>query len=270
MAGEKAAIIPAFTSPLAKPCEVNGKREKDFLTEESNFSMQEFMRISIIIPVWNEAERIGPLVTFLRTHGGTFLEEVLVVDAGSQDATVQRATAAGARVLYSPVCSRAAQMNTGAKAARAPILYFIHADTLPPASYVADIQSALSAGYVMGCYRYQFDSPSILLKINAYFNRFPWLWCQGGDKTFFIRQEVFDRLGGYDEYYTIMEEYDFLRRAMKQHPLFTIPKYATVSARKYEHNGWLRVQLANTLVFQLFKCRMAPMRLKRVYKTILR
>ncbi len=232
--------------------------------------MQEQTKISIIIPVYNEAERIAPLVRYLRHHGAKLVGEVLVVDGGSQDATVQQATTAGARILNSAICSRAAQMNLGAQQAQCPVLYFVHADTLPPASFAEDIQAAMVSGQVMGCYRYRFDSRSVLLKINAYFNRFPWLWCQGGDKTFFIRQQIFRELGGYDEYYTIMEEYDFLSRAMKKYPLFTVPKYATVSARKYEQNGWLRVQLANTLVFHLFRFRVAPMRLKRVYKTMLR
>ncbi len=232
--------------------------------------MQEQTKISIIIPVYNEAERIGPLVTFLRTHGAAIVGEILIVDGGSQDATIQLATAAGARALSCSVCSRAAQMNFGAEQAQSEVLYFVHADTRPPVSFASDIQAAMTDGQVMGCYRYQFDSPGILLKINAYFNRFPWLWCQGGDKTFFIRRETFAELGGYDEYYTIMEEYDFLRRAMKKYPLYTVPKYAIVSARKYEQNGWLRVQLANTLVFYLFRFRVPPMRLKRVYKTMLR
>lgn len=231
--------------------------------------IQDPIRISIIIPVLDEASRIGDLVKYLWHHGMDFVEEVLVIDGGSKDATVQIALQSGAKVLQSAVRSRAAQMNFGAQAARAPVLYFVHADTLPPASYAADIRLALETNQVMGCYRYQFDSTRILLKINAYFNRFPWLWCQGGDKTFFIRREIFDELGGYDEYYSIMEEYDFLRRAMPRYPLYTIPKYATVSARKYEQNSWLRVQLANTLVFQLFQCGVAPLRLKRIYKSIL-
>lgn len=228
------------------------------------------MRMSIVIPVLNEAERIGPLVSYLRLHGKDFLAEVVVVDGGSRDATVPLAIAAGARVVQSVVSSRAAQMNLGARATQAPVLYFVHADTVPPVSLSTDIQAALAAGHVMGCYRYQFDSPRLLLKINAYFNRFPWLWCQGGDKTFFIRREVFDELHGYDEYYTIMEEYDFLRRAMPLHRLYTIPKYAMVSPRKYAHNSWLRVQLANTLVFQLFRWGVAPRRLKCIYKFLLK
>ena len=172
------------------------------------------MQISIIIPVLNEAASIGPLLKYLMSNGGAQVVEILVVDGGSSDDTVHIAEKSGAKVIYCSVCSRAAQMNTGAAHAQGDVLYFVHADTCPPASFSDDIVQSLASGYVMGCYRYRFDSKSFLLKINAFFNRYQFLWCQGGDKTFYIRREVFRQLGGYDEYYTIMEEYDFLRRAM--------------------------------------------------------
>jgi len=226
--------------------------------------------ISIIIPVLNEAARIGPLVRYLREHGSGAVAEVLVVDGGSRDDTPRLAAESGATVLHCPVCSRAAQMNAGARAARGEVLYFVHADTLPPESFAADIGASLVSGYAMGCYRYRFDSPRFLLKINAFFNRFHWLWCQGGDKTFFINREIFDALGGYDEHFVIMEEYDFLRRAMPLHPLHIVPKYAVVSARKYEVNGWLRVQWANMVVFRLFRKGADPQEMRAVYKRLLR
>jgi rSAM/selenodomain-associated transferase 2 len=228
------------------------------------------MSISVIIPVLNEAERIGALVRYLLENGGKSVVEILVVDAGSKDGTSQVAAEAGAKVLHCPVCSRAAQMNLGARAAQGSTLYFIHADILPPQSFATDIQTGLEAGYVMGCYRYKFDSPLFLLKINAYFNRFHWLWCQGGDKTFFIKKEIFEQTGGYDERHVIMEEYEFLRRTMPLYKLLIVPKYAVASARKYERNGWVRVQVANIIVFNLWRLGVAPERLKRLYKNLLR
>lgn len=228
------------------------------------------MYISIIIPVLNEAGRIGPLVRYLLEQGAALVREVIVVDAGSSDNTVQIAKQAGAALLHCPTSNRAAQMNTGANAAAGDVLYFIHADTLPPPSFADDIAESIRQGYIMGCYRYKFDSPHFLLKINAYFNRFQWLWCQGGDKTFFIRKEVFRQLGGYDERHVIMEEYDFLRRAMPLYRLRIIPKYAIVSARKYERNGWVRVQLANIITFNLWRLGVAPSYLKRLYKSMLK
>lgn len=228
------------------------------------------MQISIIIPVLNEAESIGIIVDYLRSNGGEHIMEVLVVDGGSSDDTVALAEKSGAIVLQSTLGSRAAQMNLGARHAKAEILYFVHADTYPPSSFAGDILQSLAKGYQMGCYRYRFNSPSLLLKINAFFNRFHWLWCQGGDKTFYIRRETFQELGGYDEYYTIMEEYDFLKRAMPLFPLHIIPKYAVVSARKYQQNGWLRVQWANAMVFRLFRKGASPEEMRRLYKSMLR
>jgi rSAM/selenodomain-associated transferase 2 len=228
------------------------------------------LKVSVIVPVLNESERIATLIEYLLEHGGATLREILVVDGGSDDDTVARAKNAGAIVLACPVKSRAAQMNCGARTASGDVLYFIHADTFPPPSFSTDIIDSISAGYGMGCYRYRFESNRILLKINAYFNRFPWLWCQGGDKTFFIRKTLFEQHGGFDENFVIMEEYDFLRRTMSKLKFYTIPKYAVVSARKYENNSWLRVQLANALVFNLFKMGVAPVRLKKLYKKLIR
>jgi rSAM/selenodomain-associated transferase 2 len=229
-------------------------------------------RISIIIPVLNEAACIGPQIAYLQQQGGDAVADIIVVDGGSTDATVAIAQAAGALVLHHPVQSRAAQMNCGARAAQGALLYFVHADTKPPEHFAADIVQALEReNQLIGCYRYYFDSPRLLLKINAYFNRFHWLSCQGGDKTLFIRAADFAALGGYDEQYVIMEEYDFLRRALQRgFHLTVLPAYAVVSARKYEHNSWLRVQVANFAVFNLWKWGVEPTRLRILYRQMLR
>jgi rSAM/selenodomain-associated transferase 2 len=226
--------------------------------------------ISVIIPALNEEANVGRLVEYLRLHGGTALAEILVVDGGSRDRTRQIAAEAGAQVLDCAVCSRAAQMNLGARAARGAMLYFVHADTLPPTTFATDIRAEWAAGQVMGCYRYEFDSPRQILKFNAYFVRYQWLWCQGGDKTFFIRREVFEAFGGYDEHFVVMEEYDFLRKAVRQYPLRILPKNVIVSARKYAQNSWLRVQLANIGAFTMFRWGVAPTKIKTFYKWMLR
>lgn len=226
--------------------------------------------ISVVIPVINEAENLTRLLPYLKTHGGSFIREILVADGGSTDASAEVALKFGARVILHQAACRAAQMNAAANCASGSILYFVHADTIPPPSFGADIFQALADGHPMGCYRYSFDSKKPWLRINAYFNRFPWLWCQGGDKTFFIKKSLFDSLGGYDEYYTVMEEYDFLRRAAKKGlRIFTVPKNAIVSARKYERNSWIRVQFANFLVFTLFRFHYPPNRLKKIYRYLI-
>ena len=227
------------------------------------------MNVSIIIPTLNEAENIGRLLDFFAVNAAPPVLEILIVDGGSSDNTVAIAQAKGAKTLHCSIRSRAAQMNMGAKFAKGEVLYFVHADTLPPPSFVEDILTALKDGLCMGCFRYRFDSPSWLLKCNAWFTRFNALACQGGDKTFFILASVFAELGGYDEQYVVMEEYDFIRRARKKYLTPTLPKNALVSARKYQNNAYFKVQFANLLVFNLFRLGLPPVRLKKIYKQIL-
>ena len=227
------------------------------------------MQISIIIPTLNEAENIGQLVQYLKRHATHALLEIIVVDAQSDDNTEGAARRAGATVLTSEKRSRAAQMNIGAKAAKGDILYFVHADCYPPETYCVDIQNFIQGGFHLGCYRYRFDSNHILLKINAYCTRFSAMWCRGGDETLFVVRHVFEELNGYDEYYSIMEEYDFIRRAKMLFKMVIMPKYVLVSARKYETNSYLRVQIANFRIFRLYKQGVSPDIMVKKYKSFL-
>lgn len=229
------------------------------------------MRISVIIPTFNEEKNIAPLVEYLRNEGGPALQEIIVADGGSHDQTVEAAHKAGAIVVVSPKKGRAAQMNYGVTFTTAEILYFVHADARPPMGFVADIQAAVSRGFQSGCYRFRFDSDKKILKLNNYLTHLNILTARGGDQTLFITRQLFDELNGFDEYYVIMEEYDLLRRLWnKNRKAFTIiPKDVFVSARKYETNSWARVQLANLVAMTLFRCGTHPARIADAYKKLL-
>jgi predicted glycosyltransferase involved in capsule biosynthesis len=97
------------------------------------------------------------------------------------------------------------------------------------------------------------------------------MFCQGGDKTFFITKQVFVQMKGYDERYVIMEEYDFLRRVKKAGMRFLImPAEVKVSTRKYQGRSWLKVQIANLVVFNAWQWNLAqPEKLKDLYKKLL-
>ncbi|GAB5518761.1 MAG: TIGR04283 family arsenosugar biosynthesis glycosyltransferase [Rhodothermales bacterium] len=229
----------------------------------------ELLRLSVIIPTYNEAEHIGTLVRYLRQHGGEMVAEILVVDGHSTDATRTHAANAGATVLQALERGRAAQMNHGAHHATGNVLYFVHADTRPPERFVAHIRDALADSFPMGCFRFVFDRPHPLLRLNAYFTRFDRLMCRGGDQTLFVTRALFDATDGYDPTFVIMEEYDWLRRARRL-ALFTImPDDTTVSARKYRKRSYLRVNLANLAVFTLFYCGACPKRIRKLYGTLL-
>lgn len=227
------------------------------------------MVLSVIIPTYNEADTIGRLIRELRGYGQRQLADILVVDAGSTDGTADVAAQVGATVLQAPRCGRAAQMNYGASQARGDVLYFVHADVGIHPDFVTDIAEAVRQGYDAGCYRFRFDSPNPLLRVNSYGTRFRGLMSRGGDQTLYITRSLFERLGGFDERYVIMEDFDIIVRIRRVAHFRIIPKNVRVSARKYATNGWLRVQLANLTAFSLFFLRIAPRRIARTYKAML-
>ena len=227
------------------------------------------MTISIIIPTYNECAVIGRLVQALRQYDAQGQVEVLVVDANSLDGTAAAARQAGATVLLAPKAGRAAQMNYGAAHATGDILYFVHADVGIHPAYVATLQAAVAQGHAAGCYRFRFDSPHPLLRINSFGTRFKGIMSRGGDQTLFITRALFARLGGFDERFVIMEDFEIIQRIRRVASFFIVPQDVLVSARKYETNGWLRVQLANLTAFSLFFLKASPVRIARTYKAML-
>lgn len=211
------------------------------------------MTISIVIPTFNEASHIGKLVTFLQQFGTGALEEIIVVDGGSYDQTASLAIEAGAIVVVSPVRGRAPQMNYGASLAKGRVLYFIHADTFPAPTFTTDIFQAVAKGFDLGRYRTKFLSCNWLLRLNAWFTRFDFFVGMGGDQTLFIRKSLFQELGGFNESLVLMEDFEFCERARKKGKYTILDGDALVSARKYEKNSWLQVQLANAKVVALYK-----------------
>ena len=227
------------------------------------------MTISVIIPTYNECATIGRLVQSLRRYDVDRQVEVLVVDANSPDGTAAAARQAGATVLLAPKPGRAAQMNYGAAHATGDILYFVHADVGIHPQYVATLQAAVGQGHAAGCYRFRFDSPHPLLRINSFGTRFKGIMSRGGDQTLFVTRALFERLGGFDEHFVIMEDFEIIQRIRRVASFFIVPQDVLVSARKYETNGWLRVQLANLTAFSLFFLKASPGRIARTYKAML-
>lgn len=228
------------------------------------------MFLSIIIPTYNEAPHIARLVQQLRDFGPAGAVEILVVDAQSTDDTAALAEAAGATVLLDSRPGRAAQMNHGAAHASGDILYFVHADVGIHPDYVATIREAVAAGYPAGCYRFRFDSAHPLLRINSYGTRFKGIMSRGGDQTLFVARSLFERLGGFNERFVVMEDFEIIQRIRRVARFLIVPQSVVVSARKYEHNGWLRVQLANLTAFALYFMKVEPARIGRTYKSMIK
>lgn len=221
------------------------------------------MKLSVIIPTLNEAENISKCIRRLRAKTESL--EIIVVDGGSIDETVALAKAEGVIVFKVEKKCRAYQMNYGAKKATSNMLYFVHGDALPPISFAYEIERAWLEGFLIGRFRFRFDSKKLMLRINSWFTRFDKLWVSGGDETLFIAKELFEKLGGYDEAFSIMEEYDLVLRARKSAAYKVIQKDVLVSARKYDRNSWIRVQWANLKAFRMFKNGAPPSAIRKAY-----
>ncbi len=233
--------------------------------------MPELNTLSIIIPTVDEEKLIGRLCTFLKDamNNDLRLIEIIVVDGQSADNTKQIAAGHGVKVIESERKSRAVQMNRGAAEAKGDILYFVHADVLPPKSFIQDIFSSLKDGIDFGCFSYRFDLPSKLLKVNSRMTRKDSAIIGGGDQTLFIKRSVFETLLGFREDHSIMEDFEFYWRAKREFRSRIIPNDVLVSGRKYQKNNYLRVQLVNFLVFYGYRLGVSQSILAKWYSSIL-
>lgn len=226
------------------------------------------MKISIIIPALNEAERIGSLVRELRQRGSGSVGEIIVVDGGSGDPTATRAEEAGARILEPDKKGRAVQMNFGAEHARHPLLYFLHADSMPPERFDSKILQARADGYRAGCFRLGFDRDHTILGFYAWCTRFDLNAFRFGDQSLFISKRLFEEIGGYDPTLKVMEDNEIVRRIKKEHPFKIIPEEVVTSARKYSANGIIRLQLIFILIYVLFFFGISQEKLVSTYKKL--
>jgi len=155
--------------------------------------------ISVVIPARNEAATLGDTLAYLAGCTPSDRAEVVVAVGGSADDTATVA-ARSARVVVGTDPSRAGLLNAGARAARGSVLLFLHADTLPPADYVAAVEGALADPAVVGgAFDFEFRERAWQLAAISALNR---LRCRltgnfYGDQGIFVRRAVFERLGGF-------------------------------------------------------------------------
>ena len=201
-------------------------------------------KISVIIPVLNEAEGIAALLHHLIDYTDlNNTSEIIVVDGGSTDGTqnIVRKLGLNIKFLNSEKC-RAKQMNFGAKNANGNILYFLHADSFPPLNYDRLIIDEINKGNDAGCFRMQFDSEHWWLRLASWLTQFRWRACRGGDQIQFITKTLFDDIGGYDENYVIYEDNILINELYKRNTFVVINKKIKTSARLYKKIGVWKLQ----------------------------
>lgn len=206
-------------------------------------------QISIVIPVLNEEHTIGKLLSELKKRSGAGANEILVVDGGSRDRTKEIAENAGAIVIESDKKGRAAQMNVGAAQASADILYFLHADTIPPPKFDVLILKSVSDGFDAGCFYLRFDDSHPGLRFYSWFTKFNSTLIRFGDQSLFMIKSVFDKIDGFNESLKVMEDQQIVRKVKRVATFKVIDKPVVTSARKYRENGVYRLQAVFFLIW---------------------
>jgi rSAM/selenodomain-associated transferase 2 len=226
--------------------------------------------LSIIIPTFNEAENMALFINLLQKEDTGELLEIIVVDGQSTDNTMAVAIKCGVKVVASPVKGRAAQMNYGASFATTNILYFLHADSIPPKGFIAEILEQIKNGFGCGCFRLQFDHLDWFLKANAWFTRFDFNAFRFGDQSLFVLKDTFTKAGGFKEKLIIMEDQEIIHR-LKKFGKFTVMKPAiTTSSRKYIRNGIYKTQGIFFLIYFLYKINIPQSKLVRLYQNLIK
>jgi rSAM/selenodomain-associated transferase 2 len=198
------------------------------------------VRLSVVIPALDEAERIADAVASARAPE----VEVLVVDGGSSDDTAALAESAGARVIRS-ARGRAHQLEVGARAASGDALLFLHADTRLPAGYERAVLRALQDPAVAGgAFRLRFDRRTRSLRWieRAARLRAAWLGLPYGDQALFLRRDTLRAIGGIPQV-PIGEDLDLVRAIRRRGRLMLLPQEAVTSARRYLARGPWRTAL---------------------------
>ena len=235
--------------------------KKKIFTTQNNDNQ----KISIIIPVLNEARTIKE--TLASTDPSTNVE-VIVVDGGSLDDTVQVAQSLGIKVLSSST-GRACQMNAGAKAATGEILLFLHGDTQLPPKFDAMIRTALESPImnyekvpIAGAFALRIDAPFLSLRLiergvnwRSHFLQMPY-----GDQAIFLKAEIFHEIGSFPKL-PIMEDFELMRRLRRRGRLVIIPVPVITSARRWLQNGVIKTTLMNQIIILAYLLGVPPERI---------
>lgn len=226
-------------------------------------------KISIIIPVYNEAEILSESLQKIRNQISktNHVGEILLVDGGSTDQTVDVAKKMKGIQLIHSKKGRPIQMNFGAKHAQFEVLYFLHIDSYPPKNFDQLIINEISKGHLAGCFRMKFRSHHPWLILISWLTIFNSQACRGGDQSQFITQELFFEIGGYPEDYLIYEDQILINQLYQRQQFKVIPHWLTTSARRFEEVGVWRLQLIFWKIYWLKWSGKSPNEIYQYYQS---
>jgi rSAM/selenodomain-associated transferase 2 len=208
-------------------------------------TVNEQSRITVVIPTYNEESSIASTIQSALQDPNI---EVVLGDGGSTDRTVTIAQELGARIVRAS-SGRADCQNAAAAIASGEVLLFLHADTLLPPGYGAQVRAALKPNnVVLGAFSFKLTPrlPFLSLVEWGTNRRSRRAQLPYGDQALFLRKDVFAHLGHFPKQ-PFMEDYDFVREARHHGAVTTLDMPVVTSSRRWQMHG----VFGNTMFNQL-------------------
>jgi len=221
-------------------------------------------QISVVIPTLDAVAELPATLAAVGASG--LIGEIVVVDGGSQDATIAIAREVGARIVEAGL-GRGTQLAAGAAVASGDWLMFIHADCRPLAGWEDAVRAfiATSAGKA-GYFALALDDPAVaarrIERLVAW--RCRMLALPYGDQGLLIHRRLYDTVGGYAAI-PLMEDVEFVRRLGRAR-LKPIGATMLASARRYRRDGYWRRPLRNLFCLSLYFVGVPSTRIARLYE----
>jgi rSAM/selenodomain-associated transferase 2 len=198
--------------------------------------------ISIVIPVLDDAEPLARLLPELRAAAATTASriEVIVVDGGSRDASLEVAGQHADRVRTTRP-GRANQLAEGIAVADGSMVWMLHADSIVGAEHLRVLNDLLTRGrHRWGRFDVRLDADGVLFRlIETGMNvRSRLTAICTGDQGIFARRDMLDAVGGVPRQ-ALMEDVELSKRLRRLGRPFCARESLTTSARRWQTNGVL-------------------------------
>jgi rSAM/selenodomain-associated transferase 2 len=224
--------------------------------------------VAVVIPVLGDLPALSRLVTALQAQGPA---ELVVVSGRKDSDTAAFCRERGCTYLETSA-NRGAQLDAGARAAEAPVIWFLHADVEVAPDALAAIQRAIAAGADSGCFRFAFQGPPtwykrlletlVALRIRlggiAY-----------GDQGLFAQRDAYFACGGF-ALQPLFEEVQLVKRFRSRGSFRSLEQPIRVSTRRWERDGWCYRTLHNRWLALRFALGGSPQALAASYRRLVR
>ncbi len=197
----------------------------------SKTKIDDYMQLSIIIPAYNEEQRLGHTLEqiSLSIEENQIAKsewELIVCDNNSSDNTAKIAQQQGAKVIHEPLNQISRARNTGASIATGDWLLFIDADTYPGHKLIHDVFDVMSRGDFVGCgSTIKIDGGTLFNKLRMErMNPLFVLLNISGGVFLLCEKKAFESIQGFSNDLYAFEEFDFIAR---------LKKYGNRASRKF-------------------------------------